>query len=527
MRRRRIRLMLSLLLAVSVGRAWGQPGTRHPVGVATAGAQEQKATPAAAKGRFAERAEKLVHNGPVDKGEWGLLIVNPTTGETLYEKNADKYFVPASNMKLLTTALAMDKLGPDYRFHTTIETRGRLSAKGKLKGDLILVGRGDPNLSNRKWPFDTKEEFEGPPEKVLAELADAVAARGLKEVSGDIVGDDSYFPRERYPDGWEIDDMVWEYGAAISAIVVDDNTATLTLTPGEKAGDPVQAKVEPATTEFLLKNEMTTTGAKEKADWRLTREPGEGTVVITGALPARSAPQTRLLAIQEPALHAATLLAQLLKERGVKLRGNIRAQHDPDPAEATRTIMAEHLSPRLGDTLKLVNKISQNLHTEVLLRVAARQDGRWNAPEDLQKYPKDFYTKAGIPPDDVVQTDGSGLSRHDLVTPRALVTLLEFVQKQPWFAEYYASLPVAGVDGTLNERMKNLGIAGRVHAKTGTVTHVRALSGFAETAGGRQLIFSFLSNNQSVKNHEVHEALDGLCLAMIEEFDEKKESPKQ
>ena len=144
-------------------------------------------------------------------------------------------------MKLLTTALALDTLGPDYRFRTTIETNGALSADGKLSGDLILVGRGDPNLSNRKFPFDLKEEFDGPPEKALAELADRVAARGVKEISGDVVGDDSYFSRERYPDGWEIDDMVWEYGAAISAIVVDDNTVTLTLTSGEKAGDAVQA----------------------------------------------------------------------------------------------------------------------------------------------------------------------------------------------------------------------------------------------------------------------------------------------
>jgi serine-type D-Ala-D-Ala carboxypeptidase/endopeptidase (penicillin-binding protein 4) len=445
----------------------------------------------------------------------------------LYERNADKYFVPASNMKLLTTALALDKLGLDYRFRTTIESKGKISAKGRLTGDLILVGRGDPNLSNRKFPFDTKEEFDGPPVKALAELADAVRARGVKAIWGDIVGDDSYFARERYPDGWEIDDMVWEYGAAISAIVVDDNTVTVTLTPGAKAGTPVQVAIEPTTKDFTVKNEVSTAGAQEKADLRLAREPGADTVVINGVLPARGTPRKLVLAVQEPALQAATLLAQLLSERGIKVHGKIRAQHDVDPAEGTRTVLAEHLSLRLGDTIKLVNKISQNLHAEVLLRVAARQDGRWNEPEDLQKYPKEFYAKAGIAPDDVVQTDGSGLSRHDLVTPRAFVNLLEYAQKQPWFAEYYASLPVAGVDGTLNERMKDSAIAGRIHAKTGSVTHVRTLSGFAETPGGRRLIFSFLSNNQSVKNHEVHEALDGLCLAMIEEFEEKKEATKQ
>ncbi len=516
-----MRVALCLLFAVGAGRMWGHAWARREVASRAAAAKSQSARPATATERFAERAKKLVQAPPVDKSEWGLLIVDAATGEMLYEKNAGKFFVPASNMKLLTTALALDALGPDYRFRTTIETNGALSTDGKLSGDLILVGRGDPNLSNRKFPFDLKEEFDGPPEKSLAELADGVVARGVKEISGDVVGDDSYFPRERYPDGWEIDDMVWEYGAAISAIVVDDNTATLTLTPGEKAGDPVQAALEPLPQEFVVKNDVTTAGAKEKPDLRLTREPGADIVVVSGTLPAKSAPRKLALAIQEPAQHAAALLARLLAERGVKLDGKIRAQHDPDPAEATRTVLVEHLSIRLADAVKLVNKISQNLHTEVLLRTAARQNGRWSDPEDLRKFPEGFYAKAGIAPDDVVQADGSGLSRHDLVTPRAFVTLLQYAQKQTWFPAYYASLPVAGVDGTLNERMKDSGIAGRIHAKTGSVTHVRTLSGFAETPRGRRLIFSFLSNNEGGKNHEAHDALDELCVAMIEEFDEK------
>lgn len=475
--------------------------------------------------RFSKRAESLLSSAPVNKGEWGALIADSASGEILYEKNADSYFVPASNMKLLTTALALDRLGPDYRFRTTLETNGTLLPDGTISGDLILVGRGDPNLSNRKFPFDTKEEFDGPPEKALAELADALVARGIKNVSGDIVGDDSYFPRERYPHGWEIDDMVWEYGAAISAIVVNDNTVTLTLTAGEKAGDIVQAVVEPATPEFKVKNEVITIGAKDKAELRLTRDPGGDTVVVSGTLEAKSPSRKLILAIQEPAQQAATTLARLLLERGVKFQGKIRAQHEPDPADSVRSVLAEHLSIRLGDSVKLVNKISQNLHAEVLLRAAARQDGRWADPEELEKYPQAFYTKAGIREGDVIQTDGSGLSRHDMVTPRAFVALLQYAEKQAWFPAYYASLPVAGVDGTLNERLKNEGLTGKIHAKTGSVTHVRTLTGFAETPNGRKLIFSFLSNNQAGKNHEVPDALDGLCLAMIEEF-EKQDAAK-
>lgn len=523
MRRMRVRILrraLLLCLLASIGEFSSQAVAQESPNVASS--IPEKSTPvvaATASARFAERADRLVQMAPVDKGEWGLLVVDAVTGETLYEKNADKYFVPASNMKLLTTALALDKLGFDYRFRTTVETNGTLDAEGKLSGNLILVGRGDPNLSNRKYPFETKEEFEGPPEKVLAELADAVVARGVKEISGDVVGDDSYFPRERYPDGWEIDDMVWEYGAAISAIVVDDNTATLVLTAGEKMGDGVTAEMRPPIEEFTVKNQVVTVGAKEKPDLRLTREPGSSTVVVSGVLPAKAEPKKLVLAIQEPALHAATLLARLLTERGVKYSGKIRAQHDPDAVLGTRTVLAEHLSIRLGDSVKLVNKISQNLHTEVLLRTAARQDGPWSDADDLLKFPKAFYEKAGILPDDVVQTDGSGLSRHDMVTPRAFVALLTYAQKQTWFPAYYASLPVAGVDGTLNERMKDAGIAGRIHAKTGSVAHVRTLSGYGETPGGRRLIFSFLSNNQYGKAHEVHDAIDELCVAMLQEFD--------
>jgi D-alanyl-D-alanine carboxypeptidase/D-alanyl-D-alanine-endopeptidase (penicillin-binding protein 4) len=475
---------------------------------------------AAAAARFAGRAETLLATAPASKGDWGLLIVDAQTGETLFEKNADGYFVPASNMKLFTTALALAKLGPDYKFHTTLETRGTVSSDGTLSGDVVLVGRGDPNLSNRKFPYELKEEFDGPPEKVLAKLADALKARGVKEISGDVIGDDSYFPRERYPNGWEIDDMVWEYGAAISAIVVDDNTVALTLTPGEKTGDPVQASVAPLTPDFALQNDVTTSSAEVKSDLTLTREPGANLVVVRGTLPAKSAPRKLVLAIEEPAQHAASLFAALLAECGVKVDGKIRAVHVADTDSTPRTVLAEHVSVPLGDSVKLINKISQNLHTEMLLRAAARQNGPWSTPEEMLKTPQDFYAVAGIAPDDVIQTDGSGLSRHDLVTPRAIVTLLKYAQGQTWFAPYYASLPVAGIDGSLQDRMKGTLAAGRIHAKTGSVEHVRTLSGFAETPSGRRLIFSFLSNNQGGKSHEAADALNGLCAAMIEEFDE-------
>jgi D-alanyl-D-alanine carboxypeptidase/D-alanyl-D-alanine-endopeptidase (penicillin-binding protein 4) len=471
-----------------------------------------------AAAKFSERAEVLLGTGPAGKGEWGLVIMDAESGETLYQQNADRYFVPASNMKLFTTALALAKLGPEYRFHTTLETSGTISSGGVLTGNVVLVGRGDPNLSNRRFPYELKEEFDGPPQKALAELADALAAKGVKEISGDVIGDDSYFPRERYPSGWEIDDMVWEYGAAISSIVVDDNTVALTLTPGEQAGSPVQAAVTPATPDFVVENNVVTSPADVKSDLTLTRDPGANLVVVKGTLPARSAPRKLILSIEEPAQHAAVLLKRLLEERGIKISGVARARHEQAKTQEDPAVLAEHVSVPLGDAVKLINKISQNLHTELLLRTVARQNGAWTTPDDLMNVPQDFYASAGIAPDDVIQSDASGLSRHDLVTPRAIVTMLAFAQKQPWFGIYYGSLPVAGQDGTLEDRMKNTPAAGRIHAKTGSVEHVRTLSGFAETLSGRRLIFSFLSNNQGGKSHEAADALTGLCVAMLEEF---------
>jgi len=482
--------------------------------------------------KFTARTTVILTAEQPAKGEWGVLIVDAKSGQVLFEQNADRYFVPASNMKLLTTALALATLGPDYRFRTTLEAQTGVSPEGKINGPLYFVGRGDPNLSNRKFPFDTKEEFDGPPEKAVIELADQLVVAGVKEVGGDIVGDDSYFPRERYPNGWEIDDMVWEYGAAVSAIVINDNTVALTLTPGDVSGESVRAEVAPATTDFVVTNLVMTSASGVKSDLTLKREPGSNTVTVSGTLPAQSKPRKLLLAVQEPARHAAAMLKRLLEERGVKVDGVARAQSTSLDARTAseRVVLASHNSVPLADAVKLVNKISQNLHTESLLRTAARQVCAQTKPEpepkdcsaltseDYAAIAAKFYADAGITAGDVVQTDGSGLSRHDLVTPRAFVALLQYAARQSWFPAFYDSLPVAGLDGTLEDRLKNSSATMRIHAKSGSVEHVRTRSGYAELPNGQRLIFSFMSNNMGSKGHEATDALDALSAAMVEEF---------
>src|ERR1700676_3339020 len=233
------------------------------------------------------------------------------------------------------------------------------------------------------------------------------------------------------------------------------------------------------TPDFFLKNETVTSAAGVKADLTLTREPGAAVVVVRGTLPAKSTSRKLQLAIEEPAQHAAALLKKSLEARGITISGVARGIHEPGSVLTQRAILAEHLSPPLAADIILTNKISQNLHAELLLRTAARQSGPWNTTEELVKFAGGFYGAAGIAPGDVVQRDGSGLSERDVVTPRGVVALLSYARAQPWFPVYYASLPVSGVDGTLTERMKTPPTLGRIHAKTGSLAHVRTLSGYA------------------------------------------------
>ena len=196
--------------------------------------------------RLRARIEALLGAAHSQRGYWGVLIANRDTGETLYSLNPDHFFTPASNAKIFTTSLALATLGPDYRFRTTLESQGVLGTDGRLAGDLVLVGRGDPDLSNRRFPYDKKVEFDGPVDKVLAEMADAAVAKGLKEVDGDVVADDSYFPYDPYPAGWNVGDLFFRFGAPVSAIAFNDNTASVYMRPGASATDAPSITVDPA-----------------------------------------------------------------------------------------------------------------------------------------------------------------------------------------------------------------------------------------------------------------------------------------
>src|SRR5258706_420687 len=323
-------------VASAQSRASKLPNLRRP-------ATEAKSAERADVTRFRQRVDTALSASGPDKGFWGVLVTDAARGRFCYAGIAGIFFFPAWDEKLFPAALALATLGPGYRIRTTISANGALDANGVLSGDLILNGRGDANLSNRKFPYEKKIERDGPSEKALAALADAVVARGVKEIDGGVIADDSLFQQERFPSGWTVDDMLWSYGAAVSPIAVNDNTFTLELRPGGLAG---------------------------------ARHFGDRTLWSADRLP--------------------------------------------------ETVLAERMGEPLAEEIRHVNKNSLNLHAELLLLLAAHEKSGAVSREDAVKFAAEFCRTAGIADGDIVLSDGSGLSRRDLVTPRRIVQLLNY-----------------------------------------------------------------------------------------------------
>jgi serine-type D-Ala-D-Ala carboxypeptidase/endopeptidase (penicillin-binding protein 4) len=484
-------------------------------------AENVKAAESPEIARFRARVDTALSVQGADKGTWGILVTDAATGSVIFARNADSYFMPASNAKLFTTALVLATLGPDFRVKTTVASSAMIDTNGVLNGDLVLIGGGDANLSNRKFPFLRKEERDGPPEKALAEFADQVAARGVKEITGDVVGDDSLFQPERFPSGWAIDDMQWSYGAAVSAIAVNDNVFTVELWPGAREGEPSRYEAGVAADFYTIENSVRTSAAGVEEKLAATRDPGSRLIRLSGTIPAGARPRVLTFAVERPAEYAAALLTHLLAQRGIKLDGSARARHAGDPplGEAPpQNILAERASQALSDDVRLTNKNSENLHAELMLLLAAHERTGTTSYDEAVKFAAGFFASVGIAEGDVSLSDGSGLSRKDLVTPRALVQILRFAAAQPWSELYRTSLPEAGEDGTLSERMKNTPAAGRVFAKTGTIGHTNTISGYATTIKGGRLIFAVMGNNNTLHAQDADKVLDAIVVAMTEEL---------
>ena len=369
----------------------------------------------------------------------------------------------------------------------------------------------------------------------MGELVDAAVAKGLKEIDGDIVGDDSYLPYDPYPEGWGVGDMFFEYGAPVSAIDFNDNTISVHVVPGARENDPAGVTVDPAAGLEGLDNQITTSAAGGQPYFAVVRQPGPNFLLLRGTIPIGHEPADLDLAMTSPGETAALALKQLFEQRGVRITGVVRVAHAPPPETSDSSgfspgppppmpsaagprplVLAEHVSPPLIESIRLTNKISQNLHAELLLRVVAREKGGFGSADTGLKIEQEFLKAAGVADGDVILSDGSGLSRDDLVTPRAMVTLLRYASQQTWGAEFLSTLPIAGVDGTLDTRLKQISGPAVIQAKTGSLEHVRAMSGYATTQHGEHLVFAIFGNNGTQHGRDATATIDAIAMAMIQ-----------
>jgi D-alanyl-D-alanine carboxypeptidase/D-alanyl-D-alanine-endopeptidase (penicillin-binding protein 4) len=466
-------------------------------------------------------------------GRWGARIITPD-GKTIFERDADKTFMPASNLKLYTSAAALDAFSPDFKLKTSVYATKPIR-NGALRGDLIFYGRGDPNLSPRFDADDPKRYDElKPADRITAieQLADQIKARGIKTVTGNLIGDDSFFAGDLLGPGWEWDDAQFYYGAEVSALAVNDNSVSFTVTPGRKAGDNPAIKVQPLTGFVRIVNRAKTS---EGGQTRIgVRRPLNGnTVEFFGSIP-RGAREFKVnLAVHDPASFAATLLREALARRGVRVLGRVermdavaRLARPFDEAKLIEVASVE--SQPLAEMLKVVNKQSQNLHTELLLRQLGARHAEAGMLDDYgrpkstaalgNEIRRQFLQRAGVGIEPLSLRDGSGLARQNLVTPRSTSRLLEFMLTHPHFNVWRESLVVAGVDGTLERRMRDTAAANNFRGKTGTLSYANALSGYVATQRGQLLILSLMGNNYTGAGREVTAVLDRICV-MLAEYD--------
>lgn len=457
----------------------------------------------------------------LNRGQIGIKVVSLSTGKVVFEQNSEKYFMPASNMKNFTVATALEKLTPDYRFVTSVYARSMPDASGTIKGDLRVYGRGDVSISTAFNTPDTSDASTAngqiDPDRVyykgLDKLVDKIVAAGVKRIEGSIIGDDTYFKGGPIPDTWEWDDLQSYYGAEVSALPLNDNAVDLSVTPGP-VGYACTVKLKPYNPVYRVKNLCTTTAAGIPRTLRIEKVLGQNQLEITGTLPAGNAGFNNSIAVSRPAELFAALLKQRLEKRGVVVTGQYRVQPLIANFAAPETVEVAKLeSPPLALIAAKTMKPSQNMYTETLLwtlgeearkRIAVPTVGPSPLPQQTSarlgiEEVKAFLTGIGIAPDGIIQYDGSGLSRHNLITPAAVVQLYTYMATQSKYTQAWRdSLTIGGVDGTLANRFKGTVAQGNIRGKTGTIDQVSALSGYMTTAGGDQLVVSFVVNGVPV-----------------------------
>jgi serine-type D-Ala-D-Ala carboxypeptidase/endopeptidase (penicillin-binding protein 4) len=464
---------------------------------------------------------------------WGLKVVSLDTGATLLEHNASKLFKPASNAKLFTAALALDCLGTDHRIKTSFHAATKPDRSGRLKGDLIVFGRGDPGFTARGQGGDH--------ERVLQPLVDALNAVGVRSVSGDLVGDERFFRGPPFGSGWEWDDLQHGFGAEVSALTQEDNCIEVVLTPAARLGEPCRIATEPVTRYLFWVNRTTTTEAESQPRIELYRAPGQNTVMLTGHLPLGGLDHHEAVAVHDPARWFVSRLKEQLARNGIRIAGRVRTVGWFDPAEASpaRPVGGERQgrgpdaasveigsveSRPMADLVAEMLKESSNLEAQLLLwQVGAAVEDRLTSPdaktteETAIEELGHLLTRIQVPDTEVLLDEGSGLSRNALLTPNAVVALLRAMAVHRYAEIWRRSLPIAGVDGTLSRRMKVTAAEGNVRAKTGSLRRTRALSGYVKSAAGESLAFSLMLNNYEPESGQAADRdIDAIAIMLAE-----------
>jgi D-alanyl-D-alanine carboxypeptidase/D-alanyl-D-alanine-endopeptidase (penicillin-binding protein 4) len=455
-------------------------------------------------GALRPRIDRIADRPALARAFWGIEVRSLKTGKVLYARNAEKNFRPASTLKLVTTAAALDALGPDARIRTTLETAARIDGYGRVLGDLYLVGRGDPSLGGR---FS-----EGRATAALEELAEGLRVAGIRRVEGRLVAHEGAFTGERRGEDWGWEDLVWWYGAEVSALSFNDSSVQLIAAPGERVGDPVVLDRSPVSAYYQVVSKATTSPAGVKSELTLVREPGSNRIRLSGTHPLGEKPWEGWVALEDPARYAATVFAEVLEARGVRVAGPIVTSSEPLPAGLR--VVAQRESPPLAELLQRVNKESHNLHTEMLLRLLGRRVKGEGSVTAGQEAVKAFLGRIGVRSEAWSLLDGSGLSRSDVLDVHGLAGLLAAMDRHPHRAAFRDSLAVAGVDGTLKSRLRGTPAEGRVRAKTGTLRGANALAGYVDRADGSRLAFAIAVNNHPAPGAEAVAAIDDIAVVL-------------
>lgn len=450
---------------------------------------------------LAKRIESVIEESD-GTARWGISVVSMADGSKVYERDGDKLFTPASNMKIYTTGVALDLLGVDYRWRTSVYANAQPGANGRVSGDLILYGRGAPDLV-----ASSQDENRGS----LAKLADDLYARGVRSVGGNVIGDESYFRGDPLGDGWQWTDLQWYFGAEASALSINGNEVDINFVPAGKAGE---STVRTSDTEgyVTVQNHMSAAGDRSAPPTiGVHRGLSDNNIEVWGEFVPGSKGFGARLSVHQPALWAAKLFGRALKTRGIQVDGQTlsRDSHLPpsqrfDPSHSVELAFMQ--SQPLGEIAKKTNKESNNLFAELILRTLGRERGEMSpSPQGLGRERGDdesglavirlWLEQSGIPTTHLALHDGSGLSRLDLVTPETNAHFLLSLSKTNVGPVFRGSLPTAGRDGTLAGRLKTL--TDSVSAKTGSLTYDNSLSGYLTTSKGQLFTFSIMCNDQT------------------------------